>query len=194
MRRTTYLTEVDSGHAVELSVGDSLEVTLPEHGGTGRWVAHLKGEGLQLDRETAHGFFLLTAEGHTVVHRFHAVGEGNSVLELRYEDPTNAGHADQRFRVAVTIGSPPPPKRARIVIEPARVSQLALWVFMAILLCVGLVLAGVRMVMVGQYDFQLPDVRLGAGLAVAGALLAAIFAGRLMNILFRAAERDEREQ
>ncbi len=194
MRKTFYLTEQDAGHAIEMHIGDALEITLDERGGTGRWAPAIKGEALRLNRDTEHGYFLLTEDGHSVVHRFSAVSEGHAVLELRYENTHTPAKPQDRIHIGVTVGNPPPLKRARLLIEPARVSQLAVWIFTALLISLGLVLAGFRMVQLGQ-DFETTrDFWMGVILALGGALLSAIFGFRLMNALTHMSERDGRKR
>jgi len=192
MRKTFYLTENDAGHAIEMHIGDTLEITLDERGGTGRWAPEIKGEALRINRDTEHGYFLLTEDGHSVVHRFSAVSEGHAVLELRYEN-AHAVKPQDRFHIAVTVGNPPPLKRARLIIEPARMSQLAVWVFTALLVSLGLALAGFRMVQLGQNFDTSRDFWMGVVLALGGALLAGIFGVRLMGLLTHLSERDGRK-
>ena len=194
MRKTYYLTESDAGHAIDLHIGDSLEITLDERSGTGRWVPQIKGDALRINRDTEHGYFLLTEDGHSVVHRFSAASEGHALLELRYENTHDAAKPQDRFHIAVTVGNPPPLKRARLVVEPARVSQLAVWMFTALLMSLGLVLSGFRMVQLGQNFDITRDFWMGVILALGGALLSAIFAVRLMHVLMHMSERDGRKR
>lgn len=105
-RETVTVTEADSGRAIALAPGDTLEVRLESNATTGfRW---------NLDGDPAPTLRLVSSEylepdtdlvgaGGTEVWTFEAVEAGEATLELAYYRPFEPGDVGGRFELGVTI-------------------------------------------------------------------------------------------
>lgn len=107
MASTTQLTEADAGRAIEMRVGDRLEVALPGNPTTGfQWEvgaldrAVLRPSG-EPEFERSSGAM---GSGGKITMRFEAVGQGATGLQLIYHRPFEKDAPPARtFEVSATV-------------------------------------------------------------------------------------------
>src|SRR5271166_5185131 len=83
------VSEADDGREIEVAVGETLELALPETSGTGfRWDFTSRGEAI-LALEKEYTAAAATAPGSSRMRcwRFKAIAPGNAMLELGYARP-----------------------------------------------------------------------------------------------------------
>jgi inhibitor of cysteine peptidase len=80
------VTEADDGREIEVSIGETMELALPETSGTGyRWAFTSRGESiLALEKEYSAADATAPGSGRMRCWRLKAIAPGNAMLKLDY--------------------------------------------------------------------------------------------------------------
>jgi len=104
-----HVSEADDGREIEVAVGETLELALPETSGTGfRWTLTSRTESiLTLEKEYSADAVTAPGSGRMRCWRFRAIAPGKAMLELGYARPWEKQAPMRSFTVKLHIGRLP---------------------------------------------------------------------------------------